>query len=399
MTSSNNRQWPAVKSVLLPWKPSLDMEAEAAVSRRQALKHRGPYQAALVPMIADLEFSLPVVELAAADDAAVELTRFDAEIGQMVAPFASILLRSEAASSSQIENLASSPAAIVQAELGLEQSANASLVVSNQNAMTAAVNASSKLDSKSLLQMHKVLMQQSDPENAGRFRDQPVWIGGSALGPHGADYVAPESTKVPELILDLVKFCNRVDLPALVQVAIAHAQFETIHPFTDGNGRTGRALVQVLLHRLGVTKSVMVPVSAGLLRNTGQYFTALEQYRLGNPSKIIQVFSEAALLAVQNGRALAAELEAVKISWDALLQTRSDSGSKQLLESLIEQPLITSARAVEILGRTPANAQLAIDKLVEVGILTQLGTGKRSRVWAAEEVLTALNNFMRRIKR
>lgn len=399
MTSLSDSRWPAVQSVLLPWKSSLDLAAETGASRRQILKHRGPYLAALVPIISHSGLTLPVVELAAADEAAVELSRFDTEIGQMVAPFASILLRSEAASSSQIENLASSPAAIVQAELGLEQSASAALVVSNQNAMTAAVNASSKLDTKSLLSIHKVLMQQTDPANAGRFRDQPVWIGGTALGPHGADYVGPESKKVPGLVLDLMEFCNRVDLPALVQVAIAHAQFETIHPFTDGNGRTGRALVQVLLHRLGVTKSVMVPVSAGLLQNTPEYFAALDQYRLGNPSKIIRVFSEASILAVRNGRALAAELEAVKLSWDALLQTRSDSGAKQLLRSLMGQPLITSARAVEILGRTPANAQLAIDKLVEVGILTQSGTGKRNRVWRAEEVLVALNNFMRRTKR
>jgi Fic family protein len=397
MASEDNRRWPAVESELLPWKSTLD--STGAASRRQVLKHRGPYKAALVPMISDRALSLPVVELAAADEAAVELSRFDAEIGQMIAPFASILLRSEAASSSQIENLASSPAAIVQAELGLEQSPSASLVVNNQNAMTAAVNASSKLDSKSLLKMHKVLMQQSDPANAGRFRDQPVWIGGTALGPHGADYVGPDSKKVPALILDLVGFCNRIDLPALVQVAIAHAQFETIHPFTDGNGRTGRALVQVLLHRLGVTKSVMVPVSAGLLRNTADYFAALDQYRLGDPSKIIRVFSEASILAVQNGRALAAELEAVKLNWEDLLTTRSDSGAKQLLGSLLGQPLITSARAVEILGRTPANAQLAIDKLVEVGILTQSGTAKRNRIWQAEEVLTALNNFAKRTKR
>jgi Fic family protein len=397
MASEDNRRWPAVESELLPWKSTLD--STGAASRRQVLKHRGPYKAALVPMISDRALSLPVVELAAADEAAVELSRFDAEIGQMIAPFASILLRSEAASSSQIENLASSPAAIVQAELGLEQSPSASLVVNNQNAMTAAVNASSKLDSNSLLKMHKVLMQQSDPANAGRFRDQPVWIGGTALGPHGADYVGPDSRKVPALILDLVGFCNRIDLPALVQVAIAHAQFETIHPFTDGNGRTGRALVQVLLHRLGVTKSVMVPVSAGLLRNTADYFAALDQYRLGDPSKIIRVFSEASILAVQNGRALAAELEAVKLNWEDLLTTRSDSGAKQLLGSLLGQPLITSARAVEILGRTPANAQLAIDKLVEVGILTQSGTAKRNRIWQAEEVLTALNNFAKRTKR
>ena len=379
----------------MPWMAAPDSNA----SRRQALKHRGSYQAALVPNISTQELNLQVSQLALADEAAVELSRFDAEIGQLAAPFASILLRSEAASSSQIENLTSSPAAIVRAELGLKETANSALIVSNQNAMTAAVAASAELNCKSILEMHRVLMQQSDPTQAGKFRQEPVWIGGSVNGPHEADFVAPDFASVPELVEDLVAFCNRTDLPALVQVAIAHAQFETIHPFTDGNGRTGRALVQVLLHRLGVTKSVMVPVSAGLLRNTDSYFLALTEYRLGNPLAIIDVLSEASLLAVQNGRALAAELEAIRMQWQSLIQTRSDSGAKQLLDSLLGQPVITSAKAVEILQRTPANAQLAIDKLVEVGILTQQGSGQRNRVWQADDVLIALDKFAARIRR
>jgi len=395
MESKAESSWPAIGSKSMPWISPPDSN----VSRRQSLKHRGPFQAAVVPNISIQELNLQASQLALADEAAVELGRFDSEIGQMLAPFASILLRSEAASSSQIENLTSSPAAIVRAELGLKDTANSALIVSNQNAMSAAVVASSELTSGSILEMHRVLMHQSDPGHAGKLRKEPVWIGGNISGPHEADFVAPDFASVPDLVEDLVTFCNRTDLPALVQVAIAHAQFETIHPFTDGNGRTGRALVQVLLHRLGVTKSVMVPVSAGLLRNTDKYFMALTEYRLGNPLAIINVFSEASLLAVQNGRALAAELEAVKMHWQFLTQTRSDSGAKQLLDSLLGQPVITSARAVEILRRTPANAQLAIDKLVELKILTQQGSAKRNRVWQADDVLIALDKFAARTRR
>jgi Fic family protein len=380
---------------LLPW----ESDANSNASRRQALKARGPYKAAVVPFIANQELSLQASDLAVADEAAIELSRFDVELGQMVAPFASILLRSEAASSSQIENLTSSPAAIVRAELGFKESKNSALIVSNQSAMRAAVSASSKLNSQSILKMHKVLLEESDPWNAGRFRDQPVWIGGTSFSPHAADYVGPESASVPNLIEDLVKFCRRVDLPALVQVAIAHAQFETIHPFTDGNGRTGRALVQVLLNRLGLTKSVMVPVSAGLLKSTKKYFEALTAFRAGDPLPIIQVFSEASLFAVQNGRKLASELQEIRVNWQSLLKVRSDSGARELLDSLIGQPLITGARATEILERSPANTQLAIDKLVEVGILTQAGSGKRNRVWQATEVLAALENFATRTRR
>jgi Fic family protein len=350
-------------------------------------------------MIASEQLSLSASDLAVADEAASEISRFDSELGQMIAPFASILLRSEAASSSQIENLTSSPAAIVRAELGLKDSANSSLIVSNQNAMRAAVRASSKLSSGTILKMHRVLTETTDSKNAGVFRTQPVWIGGTPFGPHGADYVGPDSLKVPGLVDDLVLFCNRVDLPALVQIAIAHAQFETIHPFTDGNGRTGRALVQVLLHRLGLTKSVMVPVSAGLLRSTKQYFDALNAYRSGDPLPIIQVFAEGSLFAVQNGRKLAGELQAVRINWDSMLRARTDSGARKLLDQLLAQPLITRTRAMEVLGRSAANTQLAIDKLVETGILIQAGSGSRNRVWQAPDVLSALDDFASRTKR
>jgi Fic family protein len=287
----------------------------------------------------------------------------------------------------------------VRAELGLAEAPNSSLIVSNQNAMSAAVAASSKLNVQTILNMHKVLMGSTDPQNAGKFRSEPVWIGGSANGPHGAEYVAPASEEVGDLVEDLIRFCKRTDLPALVQVAIALAQFETIHPFADGNGRTGRSLVQVLLNRLGVTMSVMVPVSAGLLRNTKAYFAALDEYRAGNPAAIIQVFAEAALLAVQSGRKLAAELEAVRMQWQSLVQTRSDSGAVRLLDALLAQPVITNARAMQILGTTAANAQAAIDKLVHLEILTQQGTAKRNRVWQADDVLIALDRFALQIRR
>lgn len=387
--------WPAIGFKNLPWQGAPNQQ----ISRRQALKHRGPYQAAVVPKISGQQLNLPSSVLALADEAAVELSRFDSEIGQMMAPFTSILLRSEAASSSQIENLTSSPAAIVRAELGLRETVNSLLIVSNQNAMTAAVAASSRLDVASILEMHRVLLEVADPTHAGMFRAEPVWIGGSAAGPHGADYVAPEHTEVAGLIDDLIEFCRRTDLPAVVQVAIAHAQFETIHPFTDGNGRTGRALVQSMLNRLGLTESIMVPVSAGLLRDTAQYFDALGQYRAGHPEAIIKVLAKAALLAVQNGRALASEIESVGMEWQVRLHSRAGSGARKLLDVLLGQPIMTSRRAIEVLGTTPANAQFAIDKLVEAGILVQQGSARRNRVWQANDVLEALDRFASRIRR
>lgn len=387
--------WPEFAAEPVAWEP----DARLPVSRRQRLRNRGSYQGAVAPLIAKQQLAVSSRVLALADEAVTEIARFDVELGQMIAPFASILLRSEAASSSQIENLTASPAAIVRAEIGLKETVNSALIVSNQRAMSAAVAASSSLSLETLLLMHRVLMEKFDPQNAGRLREVPVWIGGDGFAPHLAHYVAPKADAVPELIADLLAFCERDDLPALALVAIAHAQFESIHPFSDGNGRTGRALVQVLLNRLGISQSVMVPVSAGLLHDTANYFAALDRYRAGDPEPIIEVFANAALLAVTRGRVLALELQRVRTAWDQQLNLRSDAGAVRLLDELLGTPVINRSRATALLGISPANAQLAIDKLVAVGILTQQGNGQRNRIWQALDVLGALDDFALSLRR
>src|SRR5690606_3022164 len=135
-----------------------------------------------------------------------------------------------------------------------------------------------RLDSASILAMHRALLADVDPDHAGRWRTEQVWIGGGHLDPHLADFIPPHHTRVPAAVDDLVAFVDRDDVPVLAHAALAHAQFETIHPFTDGNGRTGRALVQAMLRRGRLTRSVTVPVSAGLLADPGAYFAALTAY-------------------------------------------------------------------------------------------------------------------------
>src|SRR6266545_2221803 len=174
-------------------------------------------------------------------DGSIEIAQFDAEMGTDIAPFASILLRSESAASSRIERLTASAKAIGLAELGDRDRQNASEIVANTHAMQAAVDLASRLDAEAILAMHQALMHPDHEDFAGRWRTEQVWIGGSDYGPHSADFVPPHHDHVPALMADLTRFIQRDDIPTLVQAAIAHAQFETIHPFPDGNGRTGRA--------------------------------------------------------------------------------------------------------------------------------------------------------------
>src|SRR5690349_6361591 len=111
-----------------------------------------------------------------------------------------------------------------------------------------------------------------DPSIAGRRRDELVWIGGDSFGRHGAMFVPPHAEHVPGLMDDLVKFTRRTELPLLDHAPVAHAQVETVNPFSDGNGRTRRALIHAMLHGHGLTRNVTVPVSAGLLTHLDAYF-------------------------------------------------------------------------------------------------------------------------------
>lgn len=191
------------------------------------------YRAAVPPTIADLNPGPEAAVLQLAEEATNELTRFDAELGHKVATFAPVLLRSESASSSQIENLTASARAIFSAELGFKKSRNAELIAANTHAMQAALQLAEHISAESILQMHAVLMENQTIHRSGEWRNEPVWISTRSDTPVGADFVAPQHTRVPELIEDVVTFASRLDVQALVSVAMSHAQFGTIHPFTD----------------------------------------------------------------------------------------------------------------------------------------------------------------------
>ncbi|MBN4926863.1 Fic family protein [Hoyosella rhizosphaerae] len=387
--------WPALGAETRPWVPRIPPDLVAAAIRQ---RHAGPYQAAIVPAIAHQPLQLPSSVLAFAEQAATELTRFDAELGSDIAPFAAVLLRSESASSSMIENLTSSAKAIVLAELGETAKRNATSIVANTRAMRAALDLANHLSPEAILDMHRALMDGIDPQ-AGRWREEQVWIGGTTYGPHDATFVPPHHEHVHALIDDLTIFLRRTDLPVLVLAAIAHAQFETIHPFTDGNGRTGRALVHSLLRGRGLARNVTVPISAGLLTDTTRYFTALTDYRNGEPEHIVATFADAAFAATANGRALVADLRGIRAHWSTVITARRGASAWTLADLLLRQPIIDAATVAAELGVAPQNAQRAIAPLVDAGILTEFTGQQRNRMWQARAVLNAIDEFADRAGR
>ena len=368
-------------------------------SRAQIKRHQGPYRAAVVAPIAGQRLAVPSALLAEIEDAAGELSRFDTEMGGEIAPFASVLLRSESAASSQIENLTASARAIAEAEIGTASRRNAAQIVSNTRAMQAAIAMAGRFDAQSILSMHEALMESDHPQGAGRWREQQVWIGGGNLGPHGADFVAPHHSRVPPAIDDLIRFIDRTDIPVLAHTALAHAQFETIHPFTDGNGRTGRALVHAMLRGKALTRSVTVPISAGLLTDTPSYFEALTRYRKGDPSAIIGQFTQAVFVSIRNGRHLIGELRQIRAGWNERIRLRRDSAAWRVVDLLLRHPVVNAQLIISETGIAPNNVYRNLEPLVEAKVITEFTYQKRNRAWRCDEVLGALDAFAARAGR
>ena len=391
--SARSTGWPPVQYEDHDWVGSID------VPRRWQSTFSGPYRSAVVPEIAQLDPVVSAATAALADEATAELARFDAEMGSEIAPFGAILLRSESAASSRIENLTASAKAVALAELGDTSKRNATEIVANTSAMTAAIALADRLDNPAILALHAALLEQHDPRIAGKWRTAQVWIGSSSYGPHTASFVPPHHTRVAAAIDDLVRFMQRDDLPVLPQATIAHAQFETIHPFPDGNGRTGRAIVHCLLRGKRLTRQVTVPVSAGLLTDTERYFDALTAYRAGDIQPIVERFAEASFDSLVNGRQLVTELRVIRNEWSDSITSRRQATVWRALDVVFRHPVLDNALVQSELDVSAMGAEAAITELVEIGALQEITGGRRNRRYAAIPVLAALDAFAERAGR
>ncbi len=265
--------------------------------------------------------------------------------------------------------------------------------------MSAAIALADRLDGQAILDMHDALLRTAAPTIAGRWRDQQVWIGGGDLSPHEAVFVPPHHDRVVEAIDDLVRFIARTDVPVLAHVAIAHAQFETIHPFPDGNGRVGRALVHAQLRHARLTRHVTVPVSAGLLADVDAYVAALGAYRAGDLAPVVERFAEATFAALRNGRRLVGDLQAVRAGWEQRVTARRDAAAWRVAALLLRHPVVNAALVSRELDIAATNVYRSLRPLVDAGVLVESTTTKRDRLWRAPEVLAALDAFAARAGR
>ena len=355
------------------------------------------------PLISGLTFSPPPEVAAAAERALIETAATDGEVRAQSRALGRFMLRTESVASSKIERLNASAVDFARAMAGSRANTSATSMVAASTALHHLVDragATGQVTLDDLLAAHRTLMADdpSEAPYAGRWRDVQNWIGGSDHSPRDALYVPPPPASVEPLMRDLIEWVNRDDIPVFAQIAIAHAQFESIHPFTDGNGRIGRALVSALLRRRGVTKTAVMPLASGLLAVRDDYFAALTAYRAGDPSPIIAITARAATAAAVESRTSTRALNELPAEWRALAAVAEGSVADRLIETLLDEPVISGDQAATAAGVAPATAYAALDRLVDAGVIAEITGRKRDRVWAAGDVLGELDELDRRIQ-
>ncbi len=330
---------------------------------------------------------------------------------------ARLLLRAEAVASSKIEGLEVGSRRLLKAQLAAGLGEDPSDVIANEilnniEAMRWAVEpltAAGAITVDHLLSIHQRLLAGTRiQEHGGRLRAEQNWIGGNSYNPCSAVFVPPPFERVPALIEDLCAFCNDDTLPAIAQAAIAHAQFETIHPFVDGNGRTGRALIHVILRRRGLAPVVVPPVSLVLATWSQDYINGLTatRYRGKASSQAavegldswIALFAAATTRAVADAETYEQRVAEVQKTWrEALGRPRADSATDRLLRALPGAPVITVQSAAALIGRSEQAINDAIPRLLAAGVLKQTTTGRRNRAFEAVDLIDAFTDLERRL--
>jgi Fic family protein len=233
-----------------------------------------------------------------------------------------------------------------------------------------------------------------DDRISGLIRTGQNWIGGRLNSPLDAEFVPPPPEEVRPLLDDLVAFLNRDDLPAVVQAAIVHAQFETIHPFADGNGRVGRCLIHVVLRRRELAPRFVPPVSVVLATNAKAYVRGLIDFRRGNVAAWCESFAYSCRSAAEESARLAARIVELQEEWRLRVgRPRRGSATARIVELLPSQPIVTVATAHAAVGGSSEAVRLALNALELGGVMRQITAGRYARAWAADELFEILNEY------
>ncbi len=331
-------------------------------------------------------------------------------IGHALAEWANA--RDESIRSSAIENVHTTNDALIWAryrsEVGAPIGANEALTLGAVQQIRAAVELGQRMSdghqctAEDLRFVHSKLFERTrERDIAGVVRDSPIWIGPAGCLIDQATFVPPPPERINGLIDDLIAYMNRRDHPAVLAAALVHAQFETIHPFEDGNGRTGRALIQTMLNAYGLASGT-VPISTALEQNRYAYYQALnsshavhtEQDTTSRDAACmpwVNLFSEACVNAHRHASATSSKVELIAERWTKAARFRSDSAASKMLKLLPAMPVVDAATAAELLGVTPRVARNALKSLARAGIIAPVGASRNVR-YTAPDITSALHD-------
>ncbi|EXG80597.1 Fic family protein [Cryptosporangium arvum] len=392
--------WPPHRREVRPWRQSQrgGPKADRILSE---------VTVSLPPDIAGLPVvnALPASAIAQGEDALREIAALDQAHGEDLGALGVLLLRTESVASSKIESVEASLDDYARALHGSRANASATSMVAATSALGALLTETDgrkRIDADSLLAAHAALLADDPAERdyAGRWRDMQNWIGGSDHSPRNALFVPPPPDLVESYVDDLLRFANRDDLPTLAQAAISHAQFESIHPFTDGNGRIGRALINAILRRRRATTRVVVPLASALVARRERYFDHLGAYRDGDVEPIVRDFALASRIAAAESRTTAQRLTEIPLEWaDAVGRVRAGSAAAKLLAILPARPVVTADDVAVATGAPLSSVYAAIERLDTAGVLRPLTNRKRDQIWGATLILEELDELGARIAR
>jgi Fic family protein len=363
----------------------------------RAERQGGSYQRYHPDLLAEASNELAPDVLEHAADVSTALARLGGRLRANPLPVLySTTLRSESISSSWIEGIRATPRDVAVAQISDEAASHtATQIVRNVAAMkdAIAVLGTGPWQHSDLWSIQHELV----PWQPEGYRRDQVWIGGS--NKLDVDYAAPPGPAVPGYMKDLLGYANTAgDLP-VVLAAVIHAQFETIHPFEDGNGRVGRALVHGVFKRAGLIDGGVIPLSTALRNDVPGYVAALTSYRYDGADRrqALSRYVDRFLVYVETATAAAGHFADAATGlhdrWRAVVAgVRSDAALHRAVDLVIENPVVSSRLLAERLELTLRGAEKVIGQLQEARILSP-ATGKyrRTPLYQADEILTLLS--------
>ncbi len=358
----------------------------------------------LPPHVRDLDYPMDRALSAMAMASAGDLGHLDLVHGRTLRALNHLQLRTESVDSSKIENVDASLADYGRALLGVGANASAVSMASATAALTRMVadaDRTRSIRAEAVLRAHHDLFHRHPDEahRAGVFRTIQNWVGGSDYSPIGALHVPPPPETVPAYLDDLFAFADRDDLPVIVQAAIVHAQFESIHPFIDGNGRIGRTLIHAVLRRRRATRHLTVPIASALVSHRERYFAALEDYRAGNARTIVAMLATAVRIATAESWHTATTLQQMREQWQETIGgARPGSTAYRVLDLLTEEPILNLALVAERVGTDEDEAAGVVRALVDARVLVKAPRSRRAPVWLARDVLDEVQDLSARIQ-